>query len=859
MLMNPTAYRLPRTVLPRHYSVEIDARVGTPDLRGLVSIQLEITQPCASIELHARDLEIMDATVEVGGRVLAGAVSVDPIRELLIIQLTETLAPGPATLRIQYLGQVSSTDLNGMFLASNGRERMICTHCEPVGARAVLPCFDEPDFKARFTWQVTTAPDAVVLTNSQLTSVSESDDGSAKTWNFAATPPLSTYLIAIGIGDLAATPQEVVNGVPIRVWASAGKERTGEFALHYVARLLPWYDDYFAVPYHFGKLDELAVSNFEPGAMENAGLIMSRDTLLLMDPETTSWQQEKNVVRVVAHEFAHMWFGDLVTMRWWDDIWLNEAFANWMAFRAIDAISPDYDIWDSFRVRAAGVFETDALAGTHPIYQAVATPQAIQENFDGITYYKGCAVLRMVERYIGQDAFRTGLRTYMREFAEANASGSDLWRHLQAASQEPVTQIMESWILQPGHPIVEVEFDQDTSSLLLRQRRFFLRTGAGAGNEQVWSVPLVIRYQDNAGLHETRCLLSERVQTLPLQVSGKLEWCYANAGEIGFYRQQMSHDLVNSLLHNLNKLEPAEQLGLFRDQWSLVSSGAESVEDFLDVLATMAHSDDYRILQQVSSILGVAQRIMEDAGGEPALENFRAFVAATFGPKLLAVGFLPQAGETEAQALVRCLVIDAMTRYAHDPAAVEQAQVWASRESEDPRAVDANLAPIFVGAAAQFGNDALQERYLAIYQQRTASAASPQEVARYVSSFPRFHQPEMVQHTFDWMSEGIFPFRDVSTMLSVLIGQSHTGRAAWDFMKSHWAYLEKVGGALIPRYVQDTGRLPADLRSDILEFYADHLHGELKSSVALALEQIDQRAELQARTQDGMLAWFSQR
>jgi puromycin-sensitive aminopeptidase len=857
--MNPKAYRLPRGVLPRHYAIEIDARIGVETLHGRVAIQVDIITPSATIELHARDLSISEAILSSAGQTLQGSVLLDADRELAIVHLPQIVSAGPATLRLVYEGRISTNGLQGMYLGTNGAERMICTQCETVGARSVLPCFDEPDFKASFAWSVTTTADAVVLTNGVLERVVESADGTSKTWTFAPTPPMSSYLLAAGIGNLAGTSVEVVNGVPLCIWTLAGKEGTGQFALRYTARLLPWYEDYFAAPYAFGKLDQLAVPVFAPGAMENAGLIMSQDVLLLMDPDTSSWRNEKRIATVIAHEFAHMWFGDLVTMRWWDDIWLNESFANWMAYRVVEALSPEYQIWDDFGVSAGMILGTDALASTHPIYKRAETPQDIEENFDQITYVKGCAVLRMVEHYLGADSFRAGIRTYMREFAEGNASGSDLWRHLQNASREPVAQLMESWILQAGHPIVRVGLDTsgDTATLRLEQRRFFSRESSVSGeNEQLWYVPLVIRYKDDAGKHETRYLLTERSAALTLPVTGALSWCYANAGEIGFYRQQFDSRLIDVLLVHLDELEPAEQLGLLRDQWALVQSGTLPIGTYLDMLTVLARSDDYRIVRQIAIALGMIDDLVEDAGSKPALDAFRRWVSSIFEPKLAALGYEPRVGETEGQAQTRSFVIDAMIRYAHDPAAIERARAAAVRESEDPRGVDANLAPIFVGAAAEFGDDALQQRYLGIYQQRKASDASPQEVERYVASFPRFDRPEMVQRTFEWIDEGIFPFQNILTILAMMVARRRTQVAAWNWIKSHWDFIENDAASLLPHLVQATGQLPAQLRPDLVAFYGEHLHGELQASVAQALEQIDQTAELKAKTHNDLLAWF---
>ena len=341
-----------------------------------------------------------------------------------------------------------------MYLAQDRPEQALCTQCEATDARAIFPCFDEPTFKAQFAFEITTDPDVVVLSNGPLVSVT--GNGAGKTWKFAATKTMSSYLVALVIGDMASAAEQIVHGVPLRVWTMRGKEGLGAFALDYTARLLPWYEEYFGAPYHFDKYDQAAVPGFSSGAMENSGLVIFRQELLIMSPDSASWRQEKLIAQVIAHEFAHMWFGNLVTMQWWDDLWLNEAFAEWICHRVISDISPHYRIWDDFQGNRNYTLAEDALESTHPIYSPVQTPAQAEELFDAITYLKGCAVLRMLENFLGFENFRAGLRTYMREFAERNARGADLWRHLQAASQQPVAQIVESWILQSGYPVVTV-------------------------------------------------------------------------------------------------------------------------------------------------------------------------------------------------------------------------------------------------------------------------------------------------------------------------------------------------------------------------------------------------------------------
>ena len=853
---NPKAYRLPTHALPRHYEIALDARLGSPEFRGQLRIQLDIVAPTASIELHARHIQFEDARLTIGDRALTGAVTLDADRELATIAFGETIQPGQATLDIAYVGAISD-GLEGLYLAAEGPYQMLTTQCEPTGARAILPCFDEPAFKARFTWRVSTTPEMVVLTNSPLEATAESADG-ARTWTFATTKPMSSYLIALCVGDLASTRELTVNDTPLRIYALAGKEQMGEFALDYTARLLPWYDDYFAIPYHFGKLDQIGVPSFGAGAMENAGLIISREEVVLMDPKTGSRRQEALIATVTAHEFAHMWFGDLVTMRWWDDLWLNEAFASWMAYHVVDVLSPEYNIWDEAQSLKNQALITDSLANTHSIYNPVETTAGITENFDEITYDKGCAVLRMLNSYLGDTAFRDGLRTYMREFAESNAAGADLWRHLQTASNEPVAQITESWILQGGHPLVKVtiEWAGGHATLRLSQSRFYSSPGAGQGNTQLWSVPVFVRYEDDAGVHETRYLLSEREATFPLPVTGMLAWLYANAHDIGFYRPQLDAALQKALVSHLDRLEPGEQMALLRDQWALVSSGAQTITAYLEVVDALSASDDYRVIGAVVEATATAERFLEEAGDTRALTGFRAWVAKAFRGKLATFGFEPREGESQDEAVARGRVVSAMTRFAHDQDAIAKAREYAAREAEDPTSIDPNLAPVVIGATAQFGDAADFDRYLGIFKRRKDSAGSPVEVERYLNSFGRFQQPELAQRALGLLDDGTIQLQSWPNVISPLTRDPRTQTISWEFLKAHWDFIAERAGFFVPPLVAFTGQLSPSLRGDLVAFMDEHLHGEYAVPYARALEQMDQTAELKARIQGGLIAWF---
>ncbi|HEY7780735.1 MAG TPA: M1 family metallopeptidase [Ktedonobacterales bacterium] len=854
--MKSSAYRLPTTVLPRHYDIAIDVRLDSEEFGGRVAIELAVSAPTSTIELHARDLRVIAPTLSAGDRFIAATATLDPERELAIITLAEPCPAGAATLSLTFAGRISNS-LEGIFVSKDGDDELLCTQCEATGARAIFPCFDEPGFKARFTWQITTGLDTKVLTNGRLVAIAPTEDG-ARTWTFAPTRPMSTYLLAFAIGDLASTPERVIANVPLRVWALKGSEQLGQFALDFTARLLPYYEDYFAAPYHFEKLDQVAVPNFGAGAMENAGLIISQRIALLLDPQVVSHRHEMLVAETIAHEVAHMWFGNLVTMQWWDDLWLNEAFASWMAYHAVDALAPQYRVWDEIQVGTDRALDTDALMGTHAIYNPVDSPQAIEASFDLITYQKGAAVLRMIHDFLGDDAFRTGLRTYMREFAEGNAAGADLWRHLDQASHLPVATVMESWITQPGHPLVAVGLQGSGADthLTVSQHRFFSGSHASA-SDQLWEVPLVVRYEDAAGTHEIRHLLTERAASIPLVVASDPLWCYANGGEVGFYRQRLDTTLRARLLAHLDRLTPAEHKGLLRDQWALVASGDHPIAAYLDTLAALTNGDDVTLIGQiVGDHLLRLEHLLDRVGDEHALVGFRAWVEGLFRDRMTTLGFEPRPDEPPDAVRLRARVVDALTRYAHDPAAIAQARAWQAREADDPTSVDANLAAVAVGTTAQFADVATYERYTQIYQRRKAGDFTPQQVERYIDVFARFDDPALVARTIELMRSDFFPFQSMIRVLGMMLGQPRTQVAAWEFLKSAWPVIQERAPFISPFAIEFSGLLPATLRPDVVAFWDANLHGEYAGPYARALERIDQNADLQALTREDLIAYF---
>jgi len=854
--MSATTYRLPTHASPLRYDVQLDAQLGREDFSGNVTISLDLHESKDTIELHTRELAVTHAELTVDGKNHPAVVTPDPENERITLQFYQAFPAGKASLNLDFSGKISQT-LKGLYLAQNRPEQLLCTQCEATDARAIFPCFDEPTFKAQFAFEITTSSDAVVLANGPLLSITE--NGSTKTWKFAPTKLMSSYLVALVIGDVAGTSEQVVNNIPLKVWAMRGKENMGNFALEYTAKLLPWYEEYFGAPYHYDKYDQVAVPGFAAGAMENSGLVLFRQEALIMSPESSSWRQQKSIAHVIAHEFAHMWFGNLVTMQWWDDLWLNEAFAEWMSHRVISEISPEYKIWDDFEGNKNFALTADALESTHPIYSPVQTPAQAQELFDAITYIKGCSVLRMLENFLGTDNFRNGIRTYMQEFGEGNAKGADLWRHLQAASKQPVTQIMESWILQGGHPCVTISLEtvKGQYQLQISQKRFFTNPQAQKDNAQAWQVPLVIRYADDEGVHFLRHVLEEAAGTLALQISGELKWCYANADQVGFYRQNLTGTLLEKILANLDQLTPGEQMGLLGDQWALTRSGHQSILPFLEVLGAFAsRCENYNLLFEVVEHLRTLERMVEDLGDISALNQFRLWVKNLFESRLKVLGFEPGAGESNEISQQRVSVVNAMTALAHDPETVAQIKAFAAREAEDYQSVDPNLAAMIIGVNAQFGDGETFKKYVEIYQERKANAAPPQAVNRYVYSFPAFRAPDLVSQTLSLLDEGIAPKEALGPILGQMLRARHSQITAWEYLKSNWSTIKEIGlgsGGLI----KSAGYLPYSMRNDLVEFCEAHVKGVADMSYAQALENMDLLAEFQVRVKEDLIRWLN--
>jgi puromycin-sensitive aminopeptidase len=856
--MGTSEYRLSRDVEPGAYRVELTASPRRSTFDGVVVIHAQAHRPLKEVTLHCRDLKLLDCRIRQGRRRLSVSAKPNANTETVTIECTPELLARDFTLEIKYRGKLNP-GMHGLYLARDGPETAIVSQCEAADARAIFPCWDEPDFKATLQWTIHTDPGLTVITNGVLHSRRASRVAPGKvTHRFRPTRRISTYLAALTIGRYDLSPREQVQGTPCRTGAGRGKLPQTQFASEVTRKVLPWYEHYFAHPYHYQKLDQIAVPGFDAGAMENVGAILYRQNLLLMDKATTSWSARKRIAEVIAHEIAHQWFGNLVTMRWWDDLWLNEAFATWIAYKAIDAWRPSWRMWDDYQESKEAALRADALVNTHPIYTPVRSPAEATELFDIITYEKGCAVLLMAERYLGAERFRAGIRRYISRFRESNATGADLWDCLGETCEEPIGRLMKSWVTQSGFPLVTLSTTRrkGRSWLRLRQERFFAdRAEATRDNSQLWLIPLVVQYGTASGVHTTRLLLDRDEQEIELPGDEPIQWLYPNEGATGFYRLAFSSATLQSLLRRgLPHLNPATRCGLLQDQWGLVRNGSTSMEDFMEVLRAFHQDRDPMVVRAMVGHLRYLSEHLITESTRPRLQRFTQWI---FEPQLEELGWYGPEGESPETSVRRAVVITALGEIAEDQGVLRKAARLAMQEHHAPGSVDPNLAPMVIRLSALKGAPRLFHLYTQIYLDRKHSGAPPELQNRYLAALTAFEQPALIKRVLRFVQDGTIPQEQVRTILSAMLSHRHSQLLAWKFLQKHWRSIAPLVGVMgLSRLIEATGALPATQKARLRAFFAANPVPEAKRALQKAIEAMELREELEKREIPHLTQWL---
>jgi puromycin-sensitive aminopeptidase len=853
-------HRLTQDVRPASMDIHFDVDASTSDrYSGEVGITLQLARPCRSIELHACEMRVNGAQLRAAGEHQRGRVVAHPERETVEIVFGKPIPAGHARLELSFAAKLRG-DLRGLYRARSGERQLAFSQLAATQARRTFPCFDEPAMKARYRISVTTGVANQVVSNGSIESEEIHEDG-RKTVHFSATPLLSTYLVALAVGELVASRTEMCGRTPIRVWHTPGQEGLADFALEVARESLSRLEAYFGLAHPYEKLDLVAVPDFEFGAMENAGAVFFRETLLLLDPATASTAEKKRAAEVICHELAHMWYGNLVTMAWWDDLWLNEAFATWMAFEILDGWRPEWNLWQNFQHRRAAAMDADALSHTHPIYAPVKSADEAAENFDLITYEKGASVIRMIESYLGADVFRDGVRRYIRRHRESNAVAADLWNALSEAAALPVEPMVRPWLEQSGHPVVSIgrEERDGLGVITLRQERHLMHRGKGPKKDGTrWPIPILARIGTGmpGETREARHLLTKAREVVPAQ-GADLTFIYSNANEAGFYRPNPDAGLLKDQIEELGALRPIERQGLIDHQWALVRSGHTELSGLLDLAAALGADKDPDVLAAVGApLLSLSKRLAPDVA--PASEpRLRAWVAVYFGAQVDELGWDPAPGEDAATRQRRAEIMHIVGVIGEATTLLQEAEGRAVKYLADPSTLDPNLASVVLGMAAARGDEALHESILAAMH----SAKTPQDKRRMLLALGDFSDPELIARSLELCIDGSVPAQDVIFLLERLMANRHACEPTWAFVKRRWSRLRgslpaQLGGRLI---AATPALLTPAYRREVAGFFREHPLPASARALRQALERFDWYAAFRGRTGPQLEAYLSGR
>ncbi|MEA2754745.1 MAG: hypothetical protein QOJ54_1034, partial [Aliidongia sp.] len=653
-----TPGNLPKGVVPLAYRLDLVPDLETLGFTGTEQIDIEVAQPTDTVMLNAHELSFSHVALD--GEDAATAVTLDPKLQTASFHFPHPLAAGRHTLAIAYAGTITPQP-RGLyyndFPAPQGRQRMLVTQFEDTDARDMLPCWDEPAFKATYRLSVVLPKSYAAISNTPIDSESaagtDAQGGPLKKVGFRQTPKMSSYLLVLAAGPLDRI-QTKAGGADIGVWAVPGKQELGRYAMNAAAKILPFYNDYFGVKYPLPKMDLIAVpGNFSAGAMENWGGLTFIDNALLFDPATSSPQTREAIFNVVAHEMAHQWSGDLVTMAWWDNTWLNEGFATWMASKATDRFNPGWGIWPDTRTAKERAMEIDARSTTHPIQIKIADESEIGAAFDPISYLKGGAFIRMLETYLSEPVFREGMRAYMKAHAYSNSTSADLWAALAAASGKPVAQIAAGFTEQPGIPLIKVESScvKTERIVTLTQDRFTIHDPNPA--KLSWQVPVQI---GTVGGHAPRTVLvGEQPETVNFPGCDKP--VQANYGDAGYFRVQYDAGSLNALIAGYKTLPVANRAALVADQWALVEAGRADIASYLDLTKALVGENERLVWTLVVDAL---TKIDEIERGSPDRAAFRRYAVGLLHPVLDRLGWADRAGDSSEAVLLRGQLIDTL-------------------------------------------------------------------------------------------------------------------------------------------------------------------------------------------------------
>ncbi|KAK2980117.1 hypothetical protein RJ640_019540 [Escallonia rubra] len=852
--------RLPKSAVPRSYDLKLKPDLVACKFTGTVRISLDVVSPTRFIVLNAADLSVDHSSVRFCSRSTSKVLEPVEVQlfeadEIIVVEFAESLPVLAGVLSMDFEGTLNDK-MKGFYRSTyehNGEKKnMAVTQFEPADARRCFPCWDEPACKATFKITLEVPSELVALSNMPAFDVKV--DGNLKTVQYMETPIMSTYLVAVVVGLFDYVEDLTPDGIRVQVYCQVGKADQGKFALDVAVKTLGLYKEYFAVPYSLPKLDMIAIPDFALGAMENYGLVTYRETALLYDDKHSAAANKQRVATVVAHELAHQWFGNLVTMEWWTHLWLNEGFATWVSYLATDSLFPEWQIWTQFLDESTEGLRLDGLAESHPIEVEVNHACEIDEIFDAISYRKGASVIRMLQSYLGPECFQRALASYIQRYACSNAKTEDLWAVLEEESGEPVTKLMNSWTKQKGYPVIAAKVKDH--KLEFEQSQFLLSGSPGDGQ---WIVPITLC----CGSYDARLnfLLQTKTEALDMMEAsgcsdsqgslveagkGKTNsWVKINVDQTGFYRVKYDEELSARLRYAIESkcLSATDRYGILDDSYALCMGCQQSLTSLLTLFSAYREEVDYTVLSNLISISYKVERIAADAAPE-LLDCIKLFFINLFQYSAERIGWDPKQGESHLDAMLRGELLAALSVFGDDATLAEaRKRFHAFLDDRNTPLLPPDIrraAYVAVMQNVSTSNRSDFDSLLRVYRETDLS----QEKTRILGSLGSSRDHDIILEVLNFLLSSEVRSQDVVFGLAV----SWEGREiAWKWMKDNWEHITKTWGSgfLITRFVSTivSPFSSYEKAKEAEEFFA--IHG--KPSIARTLKQSIERVHINAK------------
>ena len=859
-----TPGKLPKGAVPMEYTLRIAPDLGSGTFSGTVKVTVDIREDMPALVLNSVGLEITRSVLN-GDPQALGAPVLDPQAQTLTLPLTTKVPLGVHKLVIDFTGKLREQP-EGLYVVryKKGAEEKkgLATQFEPVDARRMFPCWDEPVFRAGFTLTATLPPEMDALSNMPVASTT-TDESGGKNLTFQKTPAMPTYLLALFAGEFEKI-EDTVDGVKLGLYTTPGKKEQGRYALEITKEILRDFAEYFGTKYPLPKLDQIALPNTGAGGMENWGAIVYLESALLFDPATSSQAQRERVYGIVAHEIAHQWFGNLVTMAWWDNLWLNEGFASWMGTKQMARRHPEWKPWLRAMGGREGAMRLDARATTHPIQQPVKTESQASDAFDEITYQKGQAVIRMIEEWLGETVFRNGVRRYLQKHALFNTTTADLWDALSVESGKDVRGFAQGWTEQPGFPVVQAtSFPvEDSKRATCWQERFTVNQKDA--DPLFWMVPFQHAPAGNPGKVETMLLKGKSPQGFTVPAEGAVK---GNIGGTGYYRVQYQEWLFTRLLKALPHMAEADRLNLLHDTWALGQAARVPVTDYLKLADALVDTASPTELEQILGALGHIDRMERDAAAllPPAADGaplpasrtrFREWALNFLRPQLAKLGWEAAERESSLITQLRPRVLGAAAAFG-DAETLRIARSRFARFFTDPASLDANLRGTVLGIV---GREADADTWTVLHRLAKKAPSSEQQRELY-NALAAARDPALADRTLALSLTAELPPHDAAHLVSRVAGTEGHAPAAWAFAQKHLAaLLAKLAAHQANSYVPGlfTAQPATAARADELEAWAAaNLPPGATPSVAKAADEIRFQADFRRRLLPDLHAWLT--